>query len=163
MLNLLIDVQRQLLLCRDGDRERARYRVSTAANGPGQLLDSQCTPLGIHRVYARIGAGAPVNTVFVGRQPTGELYSPQLRQRYPDRDWILTRILWLTGLEDGINRLGEVDTRKRFIYIHGAPDDAVMGVPGSHGCIRMTNDDIIELFDQVQVGTPVRIVADCSA
>lgn len=106
----------------------------------------------------RIGAGAPLNTVFVARRPTGEIYSPELANRFPDRDWILTRILWLSGLEPGHNRLGEVDTFRRFIYIHGSPEGLPMGAPASHGCIRMRNVDVVELFDRVPAGTPVDIV-----
>jgi len=131
--------------------------VSTAANGPGELMDSGCTPRGRHVIRALIGAGAPENAVFVGRRPTGERYSPALRERYPQRDWILTRILWLSGLERGRNRLGNVDSMRRFIYIHGAPDDVPMGVARSHGCVRMRNADVIALFDRVRAGTRVLI------
>ncbi len=131
--------------------------VSCAANGPGERMHSGCTPRGRHLIRALIGADAPVNTVFVGRRPTGERYSPALRERYPQRDWILTRILWLSGLEPGRNRLGDVDTMRRFIYIHGAPDEVPMGVPGSHGCVRMRNADVIALFDRVRAGTRVLI------
>ncbi len=106
---------------------------------------------------ARIGAGAAENTVFVGRRPTGERYTPELAAKYPGRDWILTRILWLSGCEAGFNRLGDVDTMRRYIYIHGCPDSVPMGVPGSHGCIRMRNADVIELFEQVPVGIRVEI------
>jgi len=135
----------------------AEYPVSTARNGPGERLGSGCTPRGWHRIRARIGAGAPVNTVFVRRRPTGEVYSPELGRRYPERDWILTRILWLSGLEPGRNRLGAVDTFRRFVYIHGSPDGTPMGVPGSRGCVRMRNRDLLELFDQVPAGTRVLI------
>lgn len=131
--------------------------VSTAANGPGERLDSGCTPRGWHVVRAMIGAGAPLNAVFVGRRPTGEIWTPALRAREPARDWILTRILWLSGLERGRNRLGAVDTMRRYIYIHGAPDDVAMGVPGSHGCVRMRNADVVRLFDRVAPGTRVHI------
>ncbi len=133
------------------------YRVSTARNGAGERNGSECTPRGRHVVRARIGAGCPVNTVFKGRRPTGEIYSESLRRRYPGRDWILTRILWLSGLEPGFNRLGEVDTMRRFIYIHGAPDDDPMGMPGSHGCVKMRNTDVVELFERVPAGTPLTI------
>ncbi len=116
------------------------------------------TPRGRHRIRAKIGAGQPVNTVFVGRRPTGEIFTPELAARHPDRDWILTRILWLSGCEPGFNRLGEVDSMRRYIYIHGAPDTVPMGVPASHGCIRMRNVDVMDLFDRVPVGTPVEIL-----
>ena len=135
----------------------AEFTISTAANGSGQQFGSECTPLGSHRIRAKIGAGSPVNTVFVARRPTGEIYSEALSAEFPQRDWILTRILWLCGNEPGKNRGGQVDTQRRFIYIHGAPDSHAMGIPGSHGCIKMRNDDIIALFDQVELGTTVLI------
>lgn len=134
------------------------YSVSTALNGSGCIKDSGCTPLGEHIIRAKIGADAAPNTVFRGRRPTGEICSPELMALHPGRDWILTRILWLSGKEVGHNRLGNVDTMQRYIYIHGSPDSAEMGKPGSHGCIRMRNADIIELFDRVPVGTRVVIV-----
>ncbi len=137
-----------------------RYAVSTATNGPGERRGSHCTPRGRHVVRAKIGAGAAPNTVFVGRRPTGEIWSPELAAQHPGRDWILTRILWLSGCEPGFNRLGEVDTMRRYIYIHGSPDAVPMGVPGSIGCVRMRNADIIELFDLVPPRTPVEILGD---
>ena len=135
-----------------------RYVVSTARNGAGERNGSFCTPRGRHIVRAKIGAGATANTVFVRRRPTGELWTPQLAEQFPGRDWILTRILWLSGKEPGRNRLGEVDTMRRYIYLHGSPDAVAMGTPGSIGCVRMRNSDIIELFDRVPVHTPVDIV-----
>jgi lipoprotein-anchoring transpeptidase ErfK/SrfK len=108
-------------------------------------------------IRARIGTGCAPDTVFVGRRPTGEILTPELRAATPERDWILTRILWLSGLERGRNRLGSVDTMRRYIYIHGTPDDVPLGLPASHGCIRMRNADIIALFDQVAAGTRVFI------
>jgi lipoprotein-anchoring transpeptidase ErfK/SrfK len=131
--------------------------VSTATNGPGERIHSECTPRGWHRVRARIGDGCPENTVFVGRRPTGEIYTPELKAAHPDRDWILTRILWLCGLEPGKNRLGEVDSMRRYIYIHGCPDDDRMGVQSSHGCVKMKNADVIQLFDRVTAGARVLI------
>ncbi len=131
--------------------------VSTAKNGPGEQNGSECTPRGLHRIRARIGGGCEVNTVFVGRRPTGELFSEALREEHPQRDWILTRILWLCGMETGRNRGGRVDTMRRYVYIHGCPDSDAMGVPGSHGCVKMRNQDIMALFDRVEVGTRVLI------
>ena len=136
---------------------KAQYPVSTAANGTGCEKDSGCTPLGAHIIRAKIGAGAEPNTVFVGRRPTGEICTPELKAQYPNRDWILTRILWLSGTEIGKNRLGNVDTMQRYIYIHGTPDSTDMSEVGSHGCVRMRNADVIELFDLVEVGTKVFI------
>ena len=133
------------------------YGVSTARNGPGQNVGSECTPLGRHRVRAKIGAESAINTVFVGRRATGEIYSEALALNNPERDWILTRILWLSGEEPGFNRLGRVDTMRRYIYIHGAPDSHQMGIPSSHGCIKMSNADLIDLFNQTVVNTKVNI------
>jgi len=136
----------------------SRYPVSTAKKGAGERNGSFCTPRGRHIVRAKVGAGVTANTVFKRRRPTGELWTPQLAEEFPDRDWILTRILWLSGKEPGRNRLGEVDTMRRYIYLHGSPDTVAMGVPGSIGCIRMRNSDIIELFDRVPVYSRVDIV-----
>lgn len=133
------------------------YQISSAKNGVGQDRGSFCTPLGKHVIRAKIGESQPVNTVFIRRRPTGEIYSPGLGEKYPDRDWILTRILWLSGCEPGFNRLGAVDTMRRYIYIHGSPDSIDMGRPGSIGCIRMLNTDLLELFDLTDVGTEVNI------
>lgn len=144
----------------DQGRLLHRYVVSTATKGPGEVFGSFQTPRGKHIVRAKIGAGCPENTVFVRRRPTGEIYSPALGEAFPDRDWILTRILWLSGCEPGFNRLGRVDTMRRYVYIHGSPDAAEMGVPGSHGCIRMANRDILALFDLVPPYTPVEITED---
>jgi len=136
----------------------ARYAVSTAQNGAGEQRGSYRTPRGKHLIRAKIGAGAKANTVFKGRRPTGEVWTPDLAAADPERDWILTRILWLAGCEPGRNRGGDVDTMRRFIYIHGCPDTAPMGVPASHGCIRMRNAAIVDLFDRVPPCTPVEIV-----
>ncbi|MEN3296902.1 MAG: hypothetical protein V7642_6155 [Burkholderiales bacterium] len=133
------------------------YSVSTARNGLGEKSGSNCTPRGRHIIRAKIGDSVPINTVFRARRPTGEIYSEQLAAENPGRDWILTRILWLSGCEPGINRLGDVDTMRRYIYIHGCPDSCEMGRPASIGCVRMRNTDIIELFDLAPVGTQVEI------
>jgi len=155
-----IDVPQQVLtLFGDDGRALRRYPVSTSKNGVGQKNGSFCTPRGKHIVRAKIGAGQPPNTVFVRRRPTGEIWTTDLHARYPGRDWILTRILWLSGCERGLNRLGEVDTMRRYIYIHGSPDSAELGKPGSIGCVRMRNADIVELFDLVPAGIAVDIRA----
>ena len=155
-INILIAPQ-QLELCDDAGKILHRYAVSTAAKGVGEIFGSYCTPRGKHIIRAKIGAGQPENTVFVSRRPTGEIYTDELGERFPDRDWILTRILWLSGCEVGFNRLGKTDTMRRYIYIHGTPDSAQVGIPDSHGCIRMRNADLVELFDQVPAGTEVEI------
>ena len=153
---IVVDLAAQALaLCRDGSPRR--WPVSTARNGPGERRDSGCTPRGRHVIRARIGAGLPPGAVLVGRRPTGEIWSPELAAAHPDRDWILSRILWLSGLEPGRNRLGDVDTMRRYVYIHGTPADQPMGVPASHGCIRMRNADVIELFELAPAGTEVVI------
>jgi len=154
-LRIDISIEAQRLLLSNGDTILMDVPVSTARNGPGERMGSECTPRGRHVVRAKIGDGAPIGSVFVGRRATGERFHPELRARAPDRDWILTRILWLSGCEPGRNRLGDVDTMRRFIYIHGCPDDLPMGTPGSHGCVRMRNRDVVELFEQVPVGTLV--------
>ena len=152
-----VDVAAQRLrLWQQGVMQR-EYVVSTATNGTGQQSGSECTPLGQHVVRAKIGQHQPENAVFVARRATGEIYSDELAAAQPQRDWILTRILWLSGLEVGKNRLGQVDTMRRYIYIHGAPETSAFGTPCSHGCIRMKNKDIMELFEQVAVGSMVNI------
>ena len=152
-----IDIDRQRLELHVQGEVRRTYPVSTAANGPGEQEGSGCTPRGRHMIRAKIGAGAAPGTVFVGRRPTGERYTPALGAAHPARDWILTRILWLSGTEPGRNRLGRVDTMRRYIYVHGCPDDVDISTPGSHGCVRMRNDDVIDLFDRVEAGTRVVI------
>lgn len=153
-----IDLGRQRLsLFGDDGACIRRYPVSTALNGPGERQDSGCTPRGRHVVRAMIGAGAPSGAVFRGRRPTGETWTPEFALAHPGRDWILSRILWLSGCEPGWNRLGRVDSMRRYIYIHGTGDDQPMGVARSHGCVRMRNRDVIELFDLVPVGVVVLI------
>jgi lipoprotein-anchoring transpeptidase ErfK/SrfK len=149
--------EQTLELVEDSGAVIKRYSVSTASNGLGEQSGSNCTPRGRHIIRAKIGGGMPANTVFRARRPTGEIYSEQLAADNPGRDWILTRILWLSGCEPGFNRLGDVDTMRRYIYIHGCPDSVEMGKPASIGCVRMRNAEIIELFDLVPVGTPVEI------
>jgi lipoprotein-anchoring transpeptidase ErfK/SrfK len=159
-LKITINIKSQILeLYDDQGTLLQSYAISSALKGPGQVKGSFCTPLGRHIVRAKIGAGHPENTVFVGRRPTGEIYTPALGDAFPGRDWMLTRILWLSGCEVGHNRLGDVDTMRRYIYIHGSPDGVPMGVPGSIGCIRMRNRDVLDLFDRVPAGTSVEISA----
>lgn len=157
-INISISDQ-QLDLLGTNDEVIKSYLISSAKNGTGQQYGSFCTPLGKHIIRAKIGKGQPVNTVFIKRRPTGEIYSEALAAQFPNRDWMLTRIMWLSGCEPGFNRLGPVDTMRRYIYIHGSPDTAEMGKPGSIGCIRMRNSDILELFDCIDVGIAVNITA----
>lgn len=155
LLKISIAEQRLELLAERG--VITSYPVATARNGVGEQRNSGCTPRGWHRIRIKVGAELPSNAVLVGRRFTGEIYSPELALQYPKRDWILTRILWLTGLESGFNRGGNCDTLRRFIYIHGCPDSAGIGIPASHGCIRMRNRDLLELFAKVAIGDKVWI------
>ena len=160
MMRIEILISKQTLTLFDNfGGVKAKYAVSTAANGVGCEKDSGCTPLGAHIIRAKIGAGVVPNAVFVGRRLTGEICTPELMSAFPNRDWILTRILWLSGTEIGKNRLGNVDSMQRYIYIHGTPDSTDMTKIGSHGCIRMRNADVIALFNLVEAGTPVEILA----
>lgn len=158
MNRIEISIARQTLhLIEEHNEVVKSYLVSTATNGAGEISGSYCTPRGRHVIRAKIGMGQPENAVFVGRRATGEIWTPELHARFPGRDWILTRILWLSGCEPGFNRMGNVDTMRRFIYIHGSHEMAEMGRPGSIGCIRMSSPDILDLFDRVTPGTPVLI------
>lgn len=160
-MKLHVSIARQAMQLRDAMGDVLReYPVSTASAGVGEVSGSYRTPRGRHIVRAKIGTGLPDNTVFVRRRPTGEIWTPALGEQFPGRDWILTRILWLSGCQPGFNRLGCVDTMRRYIYIHGSPDSAEMGVPGSHGCIRMRNADIRELFDLIPCYSEVEISED---
>lgn len=160
-MKIQISLLRQTLsLLDDADKTVQVWPVSTAQRGAGEARGSYCTPRGRHLIRAKIGAGLPENTVFVGRRPNGEVFTPELDAAFPGRDWILTRILWLSGCEPGRNRLGTVDTMRRYIYIHGTPDRMPLGVPASHGCIRMRNADLLDLFERVPVYTPVDISED---
>jgi L,D-transpeptidase YbiS len=157
-LRLVVSLTDQRMEVWRAGRVTARYAVSTSRHGPGERTGSLCTPRGRHVIRARIGGGLPAGVALVGRRPTGETWSEELAHRHPGRDWILSRILWLCGTEPGRNRHGEVDSMRRYIYIHGTPDAEPMGVPLSHGCIRMRNADVVELFGQVAAGCPVDIV-----
>ena len=153
-----INISDQTLCLFAGNNVIKKYSISTAGNGSGEQMNSECTPRGSHFIREKIGADCAANTIFVGREPTGELYHSDLREQHPDRDWILTRILWLSGCEAGKNKGGNVDSYDRYIYIHGSPDDVDMGAPGSRGCVRMRNQDVIELFERVEIETSVNII-----
>ncbi len=160
---IIVSISEQTLTLEVAGEANWIYTCSTASNGPGQAFGSEQTPLGCHVIRAKIGEGLAAGSVLIGRRPSGEVWSVDLAAQFPHRDWILSRILWLSGLQRGFNRLGEVDTMRRFIYIHGTPDTEAMGVPLSHGCIRMRNADIIDLFDRVSAGVRVDIVDDASS
>ena len=156
MSHIRVSVLHQELHLHDGEDERI-YRISTAANGVGCEAGSFRTPNGLHRVRLKMGDGCPSHAVFVRRRPTGEILTQELQQKWPSRDWILSRILWLDGLVTGLNRCGSVDTLRRYIYIHGTADEHRLGEPVSHGCIRMANSDVIDLFSRVSVGSLVSV------
>ena len=156
-MHIKISISKQQLILFGEEDSIKQYSISTAKNGSGERKNSECTPRGEHIITEKIGQGAKENSVFVGRIETNELYNSKLRDFHPRRDWILTRILWLSGTEEGKNKGGDVDSHDRYIYIHGSPEDIEMGRPGSRGCIRMRNSDVIELFNLVNVGTRVTI------
>jgi lipoprotein-anchoring transpeptidase ErfK/SrfK len=160
IVRIIIHIPLQTLeLFDENGKSLRRYKVSTGANGVGEENGSFCTPRGKHYIRAKIGAGQPENCVFVKRRPTGEIYTPDLGASHLQRDWILTRILWLCGKEHGYNRFGSCDTMRRYIYIHGTPESTELGKPGSHGCIRMRNSDLLELFKLVATGIEVEVLA----
>lgn len=156
-MHIQVSISNQTLTLFDESKQIKHYSISTAKNGAGEEMDSECTPRGEHVITEKIGDGCEPNSVFIGRMSTGEIYEPALRELHPERDWILTRILWLSGLEEGKNKGGKLDSHDRYIYIHGSPDDVAMGEPGSRGCVRMRNADVMELFDLIEVGTKVTI------
>lgn len=157
MKEVQVSIPRQSLTLLEDGHVLKHYAVSTALKGAGELSGSEQTPRGQHIVRAKIGGAAPAGAVFRGRRPTGEVWSPELAAEHPGRDWILSRILWLSGTEPGHNRLGNRDSMRRYIYIHGTPDTEPMGEPLSHGCIRMRNADVMELFELLPVYSRVFI------
>lgn len=152
---LEIDLSRQRLVMWRGKEVMGEHPVSSGRAGAGQREGSGQTPLGWHYVRAAIGDGLPRGTVFRGRRPTGEIFDATLATAHPERDWILTRILWLCGLERGVNRGGDHDSQRRYIYLHGTPPGEPMGVAASHGCIRLRDDALLEVFSLAVPGTPV--------
>lgn len=159
-MRIIVDIKSQTLRLLQDQEEIVRYSISTAKLGAGEMEGSFKTPRGRHRIVEKIGADLPERAVFVSREFTGEIYSADLAAQHPTRDWVLTRILWLSGMQPGFNHGGNVDSQQRYIYIHGCPDTKPMGIPDSIGCIRMRNHEVIELFEKVTVGTEVIIVED---
>lgn len=151
---LYVSVRSQRMHHVRGRRMLKEYVISTSANGLGSEQDSYRTPTGLHHVRERIGAGLPAWSVLKDRVPTGEVADSTHQET---RDVITSRILWLSGLESGLNQGGNVDSYGRWIYIHGTADEHSLGAPSSHGCIRMANRDIIALFEEIPVGTLVVI------
>lgn len=156
--HILISLSDQLLYGFNKGEQQVSMPISTALKGAGEQANSNCTPRGKHQIRAKIGHNLPLNAVLKGRRWTHEIWTPELNTQYPDRDWILTRIMWLSGCERGFNRLGKVDTFQRYIYLHGTPDTEPMGIAKSHGCIRMRNPDIITLFDLTPIHCAVEII-----
>lgn len=152
---VLVEADRQVATLVEDGRAVAAWPCSTAAAGIDATEGSGGTPPGLHRIAARIGEGAAPGTVFVSREPTGEVWAAD--QPTDDRDLILTRILTLEGLEEGVNRGPGVDSLARYIYLHGTNHEDVVGQAGSHGCIRLRNDDIADLFARVTEGDLVVI------
>jgi lipoprotein-anchoring transpeptidase ErfK/SrfK len=157
MRSIVVSLSEQRLRVLEDEQVIANFAVSTAKNGAGQQQGSECTPLGEHCIAAKIGDGEPLNRVFIARKPTNEIYSEALAKSNPKRDWILTRILWLRGLEPGFNQGGDVDSEQRYIYIHGTPASRPMGKPHSHGCITLHSGDMLKLFAMVEEGQSVKI------
>ena len=151
---IIVSVKDQVLYHRRKTGVVYAYPVSTATNGTGNNEGSFQTPLGRHRIAEKIGDHLPLFTAFSAREPFC-IYDPETDD--PKRDWILTRILWLEGCEAGKNRRGKVDTHARYIYIHGTHEEDKIGTPASHGCIRMCNEDMLELFENSHVGESVSI------
>lgn len=154
---VIVNIATQELTVLESDKPLFKCPASTAANGPGNKLGSYCTPLGKHVIRAKIGAGLPIGAVLKGRRWTGEICDADSYRQDPDRDWILTRVLWLSGCQPGYNRFGDVDTMKRYVYIHGTPDAVDLTKPKSRGCVRVANQDVLKLFDMLPPATPVVI------
>lgn len=158
---VVLAAEQRLCLVRADGEIIAGYPVSTAANGLGCEDGSNKTPIGAHRIAERIGQGEPLGRVFRARVPTAEIaeISADPDYRSPE-DLITTRILWLEGLEEGVNRGPGVDSHDRYIYVHGTPEEGRIGAPASHGCIRMRNADVIDLFSRINGNTAIYICGD---
>lgn len=147
---LVVDVPSQVLAVVEAGRPAQRLLVSTAKAGVGNRSGSNQTPLGWHRVDERIGDGEPRGRVFRSRVPQSEILSGDQLVAPESGDYVLTRILWLRGLQPGYNSGGDVDSHDRCIYLHGTNQEQLLGMPASHGCIRLSNDDVIALFDRIR-------------
>lgn len=152
---LMVSIAKQKLALMQADHVIHEYSISTATRGPGEQSGSYQTPRGWHEVIAKFGDELPLNTYFTARRPQGVWSAAQAAD--PERDWVLTRILWLGGLECGTNFGGDVDTQRRYIYIHGTASEDKLGQPASHGCIRMANVDVITVFERTPIFTRVLI------
>ena len=156
---IIVDISEQRLYLYNNDNLVQSFPVSTSKYGEGQIENSFKTPLGLHEIKEKIGDKAPINTIFTARENTNKRAEIQIKPNDTEDDFVTSRILWLDGLENGINRGVGVDSYGRYIYIHGTHEEGLIGQKASHGCIRMFNNDVIELFDMVSEGTKVQIRA----
>ena len=156
---IIVDISEQRLYLYNNDNLVQSFPVSTSKYGEGQIENSFKTPLGLHEIKEKIGDKEPINTIFTARENTNKIAEIQINPNDTENDFVTSRILWLDGLENGINRGVGVDSYSRYIYIHGTHEEGLIGQKASHGCIRMFNNDVIELFDMVSEGTKVQIRA----
>lgn len=154
---LLVNIERQEMYLVKNDALEKTYRISSSKYGIGNQSGSGKTPLGVHRIAEKIGAGAKPNTIFTGRKDTGKTATILREPVDTEEDHVTTRILWLEGMEPGVNKGKGIDSKLRYIYIHGTPEEGLIGTPASHGCIRMYNADVLELFGLIQAGAFVFI------
>ena len=154
-LILIVQITPQTLTVFAGESSPRTLPCSTSRFGIGQVEGSNCTPLGLHRIAEKIGAGLPAGTVFKARQVIGHPSPPEFADAK-----ITTRILWLTGLEPGFNQGGQVDSHQRYIYLHGTANQQTIGQPTSCGCIHLADAELIPLFDLVPNGSLVWITAN---
>ena len=156
---IIVDISQQRLYLFKDDNLVVSFPVSTSKYGEGQIENSFKTPLGLHEIKQKIGNNAPINTIFTARENTNKTAEIQIKPSDTVDDFVTSRILWLDGLENGVNRGAGVDSYRRYIYIHGTHEEGLIGQKASQGCIRMFNNDVIELFDMVTEGTKVQIRA----
>ena len=152
---IYIGVKRQKLYLFEANLISKIYKVSTSSKGAGNEISSYKTPLGMHYIYEKIGDNAPIGTLFINKKNTNKIIKIDSLTMHKNKDEITTRLMSLMGKEMNINKGGSVDSFKRGIYIHGTSNEKTIGQPSSHGCIRMKNNDIVELFNIVDKQTPV--------
>ena len=156
-LVLIVEVTQQKLYVVKEEKVIRTYPISTSKYGIGNEDGSNKTPVGTHRIYEKVGEGVKIGTIFKARISTGRIANISHDSTDVEQDFIITRIMCLEGLEPGVNKGKGIDSCDRRIYIHGTPEEGLIGTPASHGCIRMKNDDVVELFDLVKIGTLVEI------
>ncbi len=152
---LYVGIRRQRMYYFKNNQIVSSYPISTSSKGAGNLMGSYKTPTGLHQIAEKIGGNAPLGTLFINKKNTGKVVPVNKSEISIKKDEITSRVLSLKGLQQGINKGKKYDTFSRGIYIHGTSDEASIGRPSSHGCVRMKNDDIMELFDLLSVGTKV--------